>query len=286
MKRSFLLATLLVSLGAPAIAADLPVKARPAPVIAEVWNWNGFYIGINGGYSWGRSRTTVDYFSLPTGAAIVPPAGSVTSNDFNLKGGIAGGQAGYNWQSGSWLLGLEADLQWSGERGSGAFLCSATLVGGPCVPGLTFLPAGVVGSALSMDQSIDWFGTFRARAGVLVAPSVVLYATGGLAYGSIKTSGVLASVTPAGAAVSAAFSNSKLNAGWTIGAGIEGHLGGNWTGKLEYLYMDLGTVNNTVSVLTVATTGIGANISSRVTDNIFRAGINYHFSSGPVVARY
>ena len=292
MKRSALIAALLVGVTAPAIAADLPVKARPMPAPVAVWNWNGFYIGGNVGYSWGRSRTTVDYFNTLTGAAIVPPAGSVTSGDFKLNGAIAGGQVGYNWQSGSWVLGLEADAQWSGEKGGSSFLCAAVTtfvpggpgVPGPCVPGLTFLPAGLLGTAVTLNQQIEWFGTFRARAGLLVTPSILAYVTGGLAFGSIASDGAMTSVNPNGAVVAAAFSSKSTNAGWTVGGGIEAHLGGNWTGKAEYLYIDLGSVSNTVAL--AAPTNIGARINSRITDHVARIGLNYHFSPGPVVARY
>jgi outer membrane immunogenic protein len=288
MKRSFLAAALILGAAAPAFAADIPVKARPAPVIVDTWNWNGFYLGLNGGYSWGRSRTTVDYFTAPGGVPIVAPVGSVTSGTFNLDGGIFGGQLGYNWAGNGWLWGFEADLQWSGEKGSAAFNCAATIIGGPCLPGLTFLPPGAAGgTTLTLDQHIQWFGTLRARAGWLVTPSVLLYGTGGLAYGSIKSSGALSGFTPNGAPLAAPFSNSKTNVGWTVGGGIEGHLGGNWTGKLEYLYMDLGTVNNSVTLITFAPAfGIRADMSSRITDHVFRAGINYHFPPGPVMARY
>jgi outer membrane immunogenic protein len=288
MKRSALIAALLVSVTAPAVAADLSVKARPmAPVMAPVWNWNGFYIGGNAGYSWGLSRTTVGYFNPATGAAIVPPAGSVTNSDFKLDGAIAGGQIGYNWQSGSWVLGLEADAQWSGEKGSSAFLCAAGggVGPGPCVPGLTFLPPGLVGTTVTLNQSIEWFGTFRARAGLLVTPSILAYVTGGLAFGSIASDGAITTANPFGAAVVGAFSSKSTNAGWTAGGGIEAHLGGNWTGKAEYLYMDLGSVGNTVAI-NVPPTSIGARIDSRITDHIARVGLNYHFSPGPVVARY
>ena len=291
MNRSILLAALILGTAAPAFAADIPVKARPAPVVVDTWNWNGFYLGLNGGYSWGRSRTTVDYFTLPGGVPIVPPAGSVTSGTFNLNGGIFGGQVGYNWASGGWLFGFEGDLQWSGEKGTGIFTCApagGAGIPGVCNPGLTFLPAGVAGgTTLTLEQHIQWFGTLRGRAGWLVTPSVLLYATGGLAFGSIKSSGTLAGLNNFAQPVAAVFSNTKTNAGWTVGGGIEGHLGGNWTGKLEYLYLDLGTVSHQVNLITIPpVTGIGANISSRITDHVFRAGINYHFPPGPVVARY
>jgi outer membrane immunogenic protein len=290
MKRTILFAALILGTAAPAVAADIPVKARPAPVIVDTWNWNGFYLGVNGGYSWGRSRTTVDYFNVPAGTPIVPPAGSITSGTFNLNGGIAGGQVGYNWAGNGWLWGFEADLQWSGEKGSATFSCApaGAFVPGVCNPNLTFLlPGAIAGTTLTLEQQIQWFGTLRARAGWLVTPSVLLYATGGLAYGSIKSSGTLSSLNNFSLPVAAVFSNTKTNAGWTVGGGIEGHLGGNWTGKLEYLYMDLGTITNQVTLVTFPpATGIGANVSSRITDHVLRAGINYHFPPGPVVARY
>jgi outer membrane immunogenic protein len=284
MKR-ILLSALLVASAVPALAADLSVKARPMPPPIPVWTWDGFYIGINGGYSWGRSNTTVSYFNTITGAPIIPPAGSITDAGFNLDGGVFGGQIGYNWQFSSWLFGLEADAQWSGQKGSAAFLCSAAgLLPGACFPGSTFLPVGTLGVGLAVDKKLEWFGTVRGRLGVLASPTWLLYVTGGLAFGEVQTDAVLTSITAGGAVVALAGSSSKTHAGWTIGGGIEGNLGGNWTAKAEYLYMDLGTFDTTV---TVPAALIGANISSRVTDNIFRVGINYHFSPpAGVVARY
>jgi outer membrane immunogenic protein len=268
-----------------ASAADL--AARPytkAPVMVEVWNWTGFYIGGNAGYSWGRSNTDVSYFNSVTGVPIVPPAGSITGAGFDMNGAIAGGQIGYNWQSSNWLFGLEADAQWSDERGSAAYRCAATAVGGVCLPGLTFLPAGVTGSSLAVNQSLEWFGTVRGRAGVLVTPQVLLYATGGLAYGSIKTSGAFAGVTPNGVAVAVAGSSSDTRIGWTVGGGIEGKITTNWSAKLEYLYMDLD--NFRAGSFTLAPGSlIAANVDSRFRDHILRAGINYTFG-GPVIAKY
>ena len=286
MKRILLsLSALLVASAVPALAADLPAKARPMPAPVAVWTWDGFYIGINGGYSWGRARTTVNYFNTVTGLPIIAPVGSITDAGIDMNGGVFGGQIGYNWQFSSWLFGLEADAQWSGQKGSATFLCSAAgLLPGACFPGSTFLPAGTLGVALAVDKKLEWFGTVRGRLGVLAAPSWLLYVTGGLAFGEVQTDAVLTSINPGGVIVAAAGSSSKTHAGWTIGGGIEGNLGGNWTAKAEYLYMDLGSFDTTV---TVPVALIGANINSRVTDNIFRVGINYHFSPpAAVVARY
>jgi outer membrane immunogenic protein len=270
-----------------ASAADL--AARPytkAPVIVDpIYNWTGFYVGGNAGYSWGRSNTAVSFFDTVTGAPIVPPPGSITSSSFDMNGGIAGGQAGYNWQlNSSWLLGLEADIQWSGERGRAAFNCAATAAGGVCLPGLTFLPPGATGTSLTLAESLEWFGTVRGRVGYLMTPNVMLYGTGGVAYGSIKTSGTLSGFNPNGAALAFAGSNSDTRVGWTAGAGIEGMITANWSAKLEYLYMDFGRFNTATFTLAPGSP-IGVNVSSKFTDNILRAGINYKFG-GPVVARY
>ena len=133
-------------------------------------------------------------------------------------------------------MGLEGDLQWSRERGSGAFLCAATpIIGGVCVPGLTFLPAGVTGTGVAIDQRIEWFGTLRGRAGMLFSPSVYAYVTGGFAFGSIKTDMSIAGVTPALVPVAAAVSSSTTRAGWTVGAGLEALFARDWSAKAEFI---------------------------------------------------
>jgi outer membrane immunogenic protein len=266
----------------PAAAADMPVKARP-PVV-EVWTWDGLYVGGNVGYSWGRSKTNVDYYNTVTGLPIAPPPGSITSQKFNMNGWVAGGQVGYNIQSGSWVYGVEADGQWTGQKGDSNFLCAITLIGGVCVPGLTFAPPGVAGTSLTLQQKLEWFVTIRGRVGVLVQPSTLAYVTGGFAFGQVKASGVLTGVLGNGALTSIAYSEKDTNAGWTVGAGIEQRLWGNWTGKLEYIYLDLGKFNYAVQFPGVPT--IGARITSDITDHIVRVGLNYKFGpSGVVVAR-
>lgn len=120
---------------------------------------------------------------------------------------------------------------------------------------------------------------------------MLLYVTGGLAVGEVKstssvtttTSTALSFGTPPGpTSVSALAGASSTQAGWTIGAGVEGAIAGNWTAKLEYLYVDLGTVNSTFAGVAPFAPLV---TSTHVTDNIVRAGVNYRFG-GPVVARY
>jgi outer membrane immunogenic protein len=192
----------------------------------------------------------------------------------NANGVIGGGQAGYNWQRGTWLFGLEADIQGSDERGS-ADVC---IVAG-CAIGTGVLTA---------NYKLDWFGTARGRVGFLPTDRVLLYATGGLAYGEVSATAPLIPL-----------SWGSTRAGWTVGAGAEAAIDQHWSVKLEYLYMDLGnfgsgstTATNVVTQLgvpvrrnTVTTTTFVSAFSSRFTDNIVRVGLNYRFG-GPSVSKY
>jgi outer membrane immunogenic protein len=258
----------------PASAADLPARVytKAPPIVDPIYNWTGFYIGGNVGYSWGRSR---DDSSLANGAGTVLFRSSDRSN---LDGVVGGGQIGYNWQAQNWLWGLEADIQGTGERGSRAFICPI----GICTPatgGIAAIAVPGPAVAVSLDQKLEWFGTVRGRVGVLATPKVLFYATGGLAYGEVKSGETIGALT--------AFSNSATKTGYTAGAGIEGAIGGNWTAKLEYLYVDLGRVSGSF-VTTIPALGGGflaSNYSSRITDNVLRVGLNYRFD-GPVVAKY
>jgi len=264
---------ILAGIGA-ASAADLPLKAPPAPVVIDP-PWTGFYGGLNGGYSWGRSETGITFIDTTTGLPVVLPAGSVTSATFNMNGGVFGGQIGYNWQRDQFVLGVETDIQWSGQKGSANFVCNAAATILPCLPGLTFRPAGAVGTSLALEEKLEWFGTLRGRGGFLVTPRWLAYVTGGLAYGHIQTNAAMSGFTPGGLATGAAASTNVTNVGWTVGVGLEGRIVGNWTAKAEYLYMDLGTVSGTVSLAPAS--AIAANWSSKITDNIFRVGVNYQF---------
>jgi len=264
-----------------AMAADLPVKAPPpAPVMAPVWNWSGFYIGINGGYSWGHSSRDLNFFNPLNGVVLA----TGTGGGRDMNGGLFGGQIGYNWQAASnWVFGLEADAQWTGQKGSTTVLCP---VGG-CFPATTVAPLATGGAATLTDK-LDWFATFRGRLGFTVTPNVLLYATGGAAWGEVETTVGLTALTATGVPVTALGTNKTDRFGWTVGAGLEAMFAPNWSAKIEYLYLDMGSISNSVVMPTASGIPLGANVTSRITDNIFRAGINYHFSAGPgpVVARY
>jgi outer membrane immunogenic protein len=278
-----------------ALAADLaPRPYTKAPVIVDPgYNWTGFYVGLNGGYSWGRANTDM----VPSPFATVFPLTPFAPFRQDVNGGLAGGQAGYNWQvDRKWVVGLEGDVQWSGERSSrllsfvsGRYGSFANGIPNPAA-GPDFNSIATLTSNLSYD--LQWFATFRARGGLLVDPQTLLYATGGLAVGEFKYSSQtslsavvfgpgLGGVVPTGtvlALAGPAASTTDTRVGWTVGAGVERKFSPNWSGKLEYLYMDFG------SKTFFAGTFNQADVSFH--DHIFRAGINYEFSPAAVVAKY
>src|SRR3954453_11855415 len=172
--KKIVLATVLAALGsASALAADLAPRAySKAPMMAApVSTWQGFYIGGNVGYGWGRGNTS-STGGLGGFIDIAP-----WSNDTNPKGVLGGAQIGYNWQAGSFVTGLEADIQGAGIKGSfkSPFFDLDT-------------NSVVPGEFISANQKLSWFGTVRGRLGVTVTPDLLLYGTGGLAYGQVDVS--------------------------------------------------------------------------------------------------
>jgi outer membrane immunogenic protein len=236
------------------LAADLKVKALPyAAPVAVPGNWSGFYAGLNAGYSVGDDRSTFQTFVNP-----VIGFDNLESYKISPAGFLGGGQLGYNWQTGIWVYGLETDIQGTAQRD---VVCVQT-----CNIGGFF--SGTV------TQQLPWFGTARGRVGVAVDRSLI-YVTGGLAYGQVQTSAV--QIDGAGTAV--AVSNNKTRSGWTLGGGIESALIGNWTAKVEYLYVDLGS--QTLSSVDAFGPPGAIAVTADTRDHIVRAGLNYRFG-GPV----
>src|SRR5262249_20413421 len=126
--------------------------------------------------------------------------------------------------------------------------------------------------AASFSQRIEAFGTFRGRVGFLATPDFLLYGTGGLAVASFRTS-ASATATAAGLVAGVSAATSQTRGGWAVGAGIEGMFAPRWSAKLEYLYADYGRFNNNLAFAGPVIIGT----STRVSDNIIRAGVNYHF---------
>jgi outer membrane immunogenic protein len=230
MKKTLIAATAvaLALSAASAFAADLPSR-KEAPVYVPpppIISWTGLYAGLNIGGGWSANT---DYWGN------------------SYSGVVGGGQLGYNYQMNSFLIGLETDFQGTSIRtnnnnGSG------------------------FGNYYGGGASLPWFGTVRGRVGYLFTQTLLLYGTGGFAYGDVNNP---------------FWSNTRT--GWTVGGGVEWLFLPNWSAKLEYLYTDL------------SSSGVsgwnGYNYGYHVHPefNTVRVGVNYHFNWGapaPVLAKY
>jgi outer membrane immunogenic protein len=220
------------ALASPAYAADMPTKApvykAPPPVVVS---WTGFYVGLQAGYGW-ENDPTYNY---------LPAVGSVS---FKTDGFVGGGTVGYNWQTGPLVLGVEGDLSFADVKGS--------VLAAPVTP-----PCYIEGCT----AKLDWFGTGRLRVGYAVG-DLLPYITGGAAVGKIKGSVDLGACGFVGVC---AFDETRW--GWTGGGGSEYRFAGNWSAKVEYLFMNLGTPSFNVGTVT----------SDHFTYNIVRGGVNFHF---------
>ena len=189
MKRFLLASAAVLAMVGVANAADLPrpIYTKAPPMVAPYYNWTGFYVGINGGGGWGTS--TWD-----------------STGGFDSSGGLVGGTVGYNWQMGTWVLGVEGDIDWADIKGSTATNC----IGGGCTTENT------------------WLGTARGRVGYAF-DRWMPYLTGGAAFGDVQAS------HPGFTGMT------STQLGWTVGAGVEFAVVNNVTAKVEYLHYDLGS---------------------------------------------
>lgn len=187
-----------------ASAADLPPYPQEAPVVrAPVYGWQGAYVGLAGGGSWGRSK----HVDRVTGLDDTPA--------FNVNGGMFGATAGYNWQLTGWIFGAEGDLSWTAQKGSSH-------------------DSGPAGNPdFSSFTKMQWLGTLRGRLGYTPG-NLLLYATAGYAVAGVEA-GIKSTAT--GTVFDSA---SASRSGWTVGAGAEWAFGPAWSAKAEYLYVKLG----------------------------------------------
>src|ERR1700730_18319923 len=205
------------------------------------------------------------------------------------SGFIGGGQVGYNLQfADSWLIGIEADIQGTGARGSASAIGIVPIAGLPP-------SAAQAQSNISVNHAVDYLGTVRGRLGYLVTPTLLIYGDGGFAYGGGHEGGdISSSFPPSVLGLSPAFGSfTKTRPGWTAGGGLEWLLSPNWSVKADYLYYDLGRVTFDVGGLTLAPAGppsfTDLRASTRFNGHIVRVGLNYHFNwwgAAPVVAKY
>lgn len=234
-----------------------PATAYAAVPPAGGGSWTGLYLGVNLGLSIGRSPT-VRQSQFINDASVL--ADRVNQSPF---GAVGGAQVGYNGQfAPNWVAGFETDLQGSGEAATDCLY--------QCV-----LPAAFgFNRNLTIEQRLDWFGTARARLGWTNGPALI-YATGGLAYGHVTTD-VAFSDFNFGTPASGSAHIDTMKVGWTAGFGGEMQIAGNWTGKLEYLYVDLGNREGFVDQIVPGGSTFSENVSFKT--HIVRSGLNYKFN--------
>ncbi|MBV9565324.1 MAG: porin family protein [Bradyrhizobium sp.] len=268
-------------LGTPVFAADMAMKAAPLAAPAYT-DWSGFYVGGNVG-AVGEHASGTSNFVDTAFAPASPFFANPQSNSLSPWGVIGGVQVGYNWQiSPRFVLGVEGDFDWTSSSYS---FCRQTDIR---FTGCLDAPPNIDGVA-SVSGGTDWIATARGRAGVTFN-QFLLYATGGAAWGAVKSTESLTCLTDGCGATStlrlaASSSNTQIKSGWTAGVGLEGMIWRNWSVKGEWLYVDLGNATDTL-VTTGNRGGTESVVWSRSEHyNIFRVGLNYHFG-GPAAAHY
>ncbi|TLG77786.1 outer membrane beta-barrel protein [Methylocystis sp. B8] len=264
MNRAVFAALALALTAGSSIAADLPSHKAPPPYIPPppVMTWTGFYAGLNLGGGWqDRSSSNVLNWGWGGGSG-------------GRGGVVGGGQIGYNFQvTPMFVVGVETDFQGtsigSGGGNNNGWLFPA-VIGPALFPGV---PLFVFGGGTIDTARINWFGTVRGRVGItLLSPQLLLYGTGGFAYGEVQRNGWWNQ-------------NSAVQTGWTAGGGAEYMFMPNWSAKAEYLYTQISGTGNGGWW---GSWGLNSP-NNRTRFHTIRAGVNYHFNFGspaPVLAKY
>ena len=260
-----------------AFGADL-VKSKPAAPAAPAFTWTGFYVGINAGGSWANRTANPALFwtssdPLPTPDYLT--TGAPTPFNIGSAGFIGGLQAGYNYQLGQFVVGAEIDFMGAALAGSGSdsksYISTVSLF--PTTNDIT----------TKVEQ--NWLSTLRARAGFSV-DRILVYATGGLAFGNVQTTSNAVNATPDMPYVGYwSGSRNEIKLGYAVGAGVEYALTNNWIIRGEYLYYNLGsatsyaypTTQNWYNIPGPNTIEILGKGKITVDGNIVRAAISYKF---------
>ena len=229
-----------LGLGAPASAADLGVRPYPAPppMVAAIYDWSGFHVGLNGG--WGQAQNCWSF--------LTPTGDTFADRCTNASGGVFGGQLGYRWQSANWAFGVEAQGDWAD---------------------LSRTRVSVIDPTLSTTSKVDAFGLFTGQTGY-AWNNVLWYVKGGAAVTSNRftTFDALPGVGLA--------SLSTTRWGGALGTGIEVGFAPNWSVGAEYdhLFMGSNNVNNSFVVVTPLVAGVNR-IKEDV--DLFTVRLNYRF---------
>jgi outer membrane immunogenic protein len=227
-----------------ASAADLPAATytKASAIVDPVYTWTGFYLGIEGGFDWGRSQHS---WNDPATPAFI---GLPITNGIKADGGLVGGTFGYNYQfSNNVVIGFENDISWTNSRGTASYIAPFT-------------------SGDTAQTSQSWLYTARGRLGFAWNRWMV-FGTGGVAF---TDEGMQLCNLAFGCG-----SQSKTVAGWTAGGGVEYAFTDNWSAKLEYLHNDFGSQSFARTLDTGGGTFHAQNVT--LTNDIVRAGVNYRF---------
>jgi outer membrane immunogenic protein len=281
-----------LAIGSPAIAADMPLKAPPPPVVVS--DWGGFYIGAQFGEKWKKDDWTT---TCVAGGAPLAPCGSAfnallfpgapdgtAAQSFTNSGFRWGLYAGYNFQvNQSWLVGVEIDAGAYNQSSTVGFIpgcATAACTGG------AFGPGPFAGDSTTIRNT--WDASLRGRLGFIATPDILVYGTGGLALQRIEETLVCSGITGAICSFNAVETQSKTLAGWTVGGGIEWKVWRNVVLRGEYRYAEFPGFAPVFFPGTSANAEVHANI--KVRSQIATFGIAYKFDSlgygGPVVAKY
>lgn len=263
------------------------------PAVAECaaggYNWTGSYAGLNLGFTLNDSQQSIG----PTQANVVPPAyvqDLSDSSDLGSGAFAGGGQIGFNYQVNRFVFGIETDFDYNGTDDS-HYANRQSLFAFAEAPGVAGGPVGAPPYARlnfinNVTQKIDYFGTLRGRVGYTPVDRLLVYATGGFAYGHVSSNSdaLIKLSIPFGAAPQAgdqivekalfAGSSSGDQPGWTVGGGVEYALSRRWSVKAEYLFVDLGS-QTYIARTSLDPLGFTARVDS--SEHVVRAGINYRF---------
>jgi outer membrane immunogenic protein len=282
----------------PADAADVSYRVAPPPA---VFSWTGFYAGISAGYGFSNDRLSQSGSATTTTPPIevgIPgptvdsgTTASLISTQNRPNGPVATLQAGANLQlSRRWVVGLETDISSTGFHGT----YNGSRQGSFPLDPLVALPPTTLTNSSSFTQRMEWLGTVRGRLGFTINDTILVYGTGGLAYGeaSVSTQGSDAictafdptipvsscTTTPSNSAFS------KMRLGYTAGGGVEYAVSPNWSFKTEFLYWNLGSVGGSstssitgldVTAVDTVTTTFTNTTRAQLAGSIVRIGINY-----------
>lgn len=270
MRKPTLTIALTLALGAVAYAGPETIrssgkemKTTVAPVAECDFTWTGFYVGINGGGGWGNGDTT--FRPLPDQARF--PELNSTKLKSDLDGGFGGGQIGFNWQTGKFVFGVEADFQ-GGDVGGDRTIR-------PIPADLALTTPNGPGTFLRTEQDLNWFGTARGRIGFAPICKLLIYGTGGLAYGNADYKAETNFAADGGPIFRT--SHDDTNVGWTVGGGLEYAINKHWTVKAEYLYIDLNNESRTVNPNSPNFAPLQVRNSWDTEMHTVRAGLNFKF---------